>query len=433
MGVITAGCVRRMGGYGSVMSLFEGSAGSMHPGYCEGVVDRMNPTASERQSLKWVNIAEVFCDRAAKARQMESLRDATTGEIVDVERRDRERITWPAPLQPHTREYAKNTLVEERKVMEFLSGRSARFARKLTRHSALELRALIDECRDGGEDYEYANVDGIETMAARHDDGPPRCDDDDDDNGNDGNGERERDRDDASSTSTSPRQCDSLIIATKYDPTATLFRLLPYLAPSCPFVVYHEFLEPLLHTFHALQNYHVPEKKKKEGGNNAIDDDAVGDGDDDGNNENSSDVATDVASSADDATTQRRKKEKTTATTTTTTTPMMLRHNIAINLRLTDSWFREYQVLEGRTHPNMTMSQNGGYLLTGTKLCPRTGTNELDEGELRERRAKLGGRRRQLTHQKKKNNNKGGGGGGGGKRKADADDGTAGDASKRKR
>ena len=423
MGVVTAGCVRRMGGYGSVISLFEGSAGSMHPGYCEGVVDRMNLTVSERQSLKWVNIAEVFCDRIAKDRQMESLRDAITGEIADVERRDRERITWPAPLQPHTREYAKNTLVEERKVEEFLSGRSARFARKLTRHSALELRALIDECRDGSEDYEYANVDGIETMAARHDDGPPRCDDDDDDDDDNGD-ERERDdRNDASSTSTSPRQCDSLIIATKYDPTATLFRLLPYLAPSCPFVVYHEFLEPLLHTFHALQNFRVPEKKKKKG--------TGGDDDADGNNENSSDVATDVASSADDDATQRRKKEKTATTTTTTTTPMMLRHNIAINLRLTDSWFREYQVLEGRTHPNMTMSQNGGYLLTGTKLCPRTGTNELDEGELRERRAKLGGRRRQLTHQKKKNNK--GGGGGGGKRKVAAVEGTGGDASKRKR
>ncbi len=59
-------------------------------------------------------------------------------------------------------------------------------------------------------------------------------------------------------------------------------------------------------------------------------------------------------------------------------TPMMLRHNIAINLHLTDSWFREYQVLEGCTHPNMTMLQNGGYLLTGMKHCPRTGTNERE-------------------------------------------------------
>jgi hypothetical protein len=45
--------------------------------------------------------------------------------------------------------------VEERKVEEFLAGRSARFARKLTRHSALELRALVEECRDGSEDYKY--------------------------------------------------------------------------------------------------------------------------------------------------------------------------------------------------------------------------------------------------------------------------------------
>ncbi len=108
---------------------------------------------------------------------------------------------------------------------------------------------------------------------------------------------------------------------------------------------------------------------------------------------------------------------------------MMLRHNIAINLRLTDSWFREYQVLEGRTHPNMTMSQNGEYLLMGTKLCPRTGMNELDKGELHEMRARLGGRRKQLTGHMQKKNNKGGGGG---KRKA-AEEGKMGDVSKRKK
>jgi hypothetical protein len=108
---------------------------------------------------------------------------------------------------------------------------------------------------------------------------------------------------------------------------------------------------------------------------------------------------------------------------------MMLHHNIAINLRLTDSWFRKYQVLEGRTHPNMTMSQNGGYLLTGTKLCPRTGTNELDKWELHEMRARLSGRRKQLTRHMQKKNNKGGGGG---KRKA-AEEGKMGEVSKRKK
>ncbi len=206
MGVVTAECVRRMGGYGSVISLFDGAAGLTHLGYCEGVVNRMNLTVSERQSLRWVNTVEVFCNRRAKARQMESLRDAATGEVADVEQRDRERIAWPAPLQPHTRDYNNGP-----------------------------------RCRNG-----------------------------------EGNGER--------NASSSPRQCDSLIITTKYDPTATLFCLLPYLAPSCPFVVYHE----LLHTFHALQNYYVPEKNKG-GGDNDVDDgeedSAVGD-DDNGNHEN---------------------------------------------------------------------------------------------------------------------------------------------------
>ncbi len=155
MGVVNAGCVRRMGGYGSMTSLFDGAARSTHPGYCKGVVDRMNLTVSERQSLRWENSAKVFCSRRAKARQMELLRDAATGEVTDVKRRDRERIAWPAPLQPHTRDYVKTSLVEERKVEEFLAGRSARFTRKLTRHSALELRALVNECHDGSKDYEY--------------------------------------------------------------------------------------------------------------------------------------------------------------------------------------------------------------------------------------------------------------------------------------
>jgi hypothetical protein len=217
MGVVTAGCVRRMGGYGSVISLFDGAAGSTHPGYCEGVVDRMNLTVSERQSLRWVNSAEVFCDRRTKARQIESLRDAATGEVADVERPDRERIAWLAPLQPHTRDYVKTTLVEECKVEEFLADRSARFSRKLTRHSALELRALVNECRDGSKDYKYRHhrdaggcIKGGEedaTHGGREGHDGPRC------RNGEGNGKRD--------VSSSPRQCDLLIIATKYDPTAT--------------------------------------------------------------------------------------------------------------------------------------------------------------------------------------------------------------------
>ena len=113
-----------------------------------------------------------------------------------------------------------------------------------------------------------------------------------------------------------------IIIAVRYDPTQTLLGLLPYLAPSCPFVVYCEYIEPLTECFMELQ------------------------------------------------------KQK-----------------FAINLRLSDCWMREYQVLQGRTHPSMNMTQSGGFILTGTKLCPVTGHNELDEKLLQELRLQVGGRR----------------------------------------
>ena len=64
-GIITASCVRRMGGYGSVIALH--SAGQM-PGYVD-VVNRMNLTIGEKQSLKWVSCGEVFGDYEEKAKQ----------------------------------------------------------------------------------------------------------------------------------------------------------------------------------------------------------------------------------------------------------------------------------------------------------------------------------------------------------------------------
>jgi len=69
------------------------------------------------------------------------------------------------------------------------------------------------------------------------------------------------------------------------------------------------------------------------------------------------------------------------------------KRKLAINLRLSDTWMREYQVLQGRTHPSMSMTQSGGFILTGTKLCPDTGINELSEELLQELRLKVGGRR----------------------------------------
>merc|ERR1711935_218230 len=125
------------------------------------------------------------------------------------------------------------------------------------------------------------------------------------------------------------RKSDSIIIAVRYNPMATLMGLLPFLAPSSPFVVYCEYIEPLTECFMELQ------------------------------------------------------KQK-----------------LAINLRLSDTWMREYQVLQGRTHPSMNMTQSGGFILTGTKLCPRTGQNELDEKLLQELRSHIGGRRGKRTRKK---------------------------------
>lgn len=77
MNIITASCVRRMGGYGSVFSLYEaaGSGPGFTPG--EGVIDKMNLTVMEKQSLKWVNAQEVFCDQNAKAKHRMILCETT--------------------------------------------------------------------------------------------------------------------------------------------------------------------------------------------------------------------------------------------------------------------------------------------------------------------------------------------------------------------
>jgi hypothetical protein len=274
-------------------------------------------------------LGEVFADEVAKKAQLEKLKDEN-GNVVDVEKRDREAIEWPCPLMPHTRNYLLNEVKDEKKIKQFLDKRSARFTRKLTRLSMLETRERIDSCRereDEGEANDNTQMEeaGVDKSAMVNDNhNTPASIPQSIENRHDG---------------VEISQCDSIIIATKYDPTITILRLLPYLAPSCPFIIFHEFLEPLLETFRTLQNGGASDNEQSD-------------------------------------------------------MPMMCRRNIAINLRLTDTWFREYQVLEGRTHPNMHMSQNGGYLLMGTKLCPRTGTNEMDAETVKMLRAKLGPTRR---------------------------------------
>ena len=234
---------------------------------------KFNLSFPEQYSIKYIHSSQLFTDLL-----QESQKDDDDEDEKDVELKEREQLKWPCPLQPHTRQYLETTMKTDEERTAFLAKRCARFARKLTRHTFMEANQWLLRTNDD-------------------------------------------------------RKCDSIIIATRYDPTYTLFKLLPYLETSCPFVVLCEFLEPLAECFRELQ-----------------------------------------------------------------------KQSLAINMRLTDTWLREYQILPGRTHPNMNMSQNGGFLLTGIKLCPSTGKNEMDEELVKEIRAQIGGRRGKKNKNKRGNN-----------------------------
>jgi tRNA (adenine-N(1)-)-methyltransferase non-catalytic subunit len=257
MGVLTGALAHRLGGYGKVLSVYQGQ----QPSFVE-MLQRFNLSFAEQFSIKWVHSSDIFLAN--------DVAEKISLEADDLEKAEREALQWPCPLQDHTRSYLENIgSISEKQ--EFLAKRCARFARKLTRHTALESKQWLEK-----------------------------------------------------------RKCDSIILAVRYDPTCTLLEMLPFLAPSSPFVVFCEFIEPLAECFRELQ-----------------------------------------------------------------------KQQLAINLRLSDTWMREYQVLPGRTHPNMNMSQSGGYILTGIKLCPKTGKNELDDDLVKEIRAQVGSRRGRKSKAKK--------------------------------
>ena len=245
MGIVIGSLAQRMGGYGKVLSLYSGQ----QPSWFD-TLDRFNLSFGESHSIKWLHCEDVFAGK-----------DTIPEDEEDVDAKDRDSLTWPCPLQEHTREFLSTMKDDE--VDNFLAKRCSRFARKLTRTSPMEARAMLHA-----------------------------------------------------------KPCDSVLIATKYDPTEALLSMLPHLGSSCPFVVFCEYMEPLAHCFLKLQQ-----------------------------------------------------------------------DNLAINLRLTDTWMREYQVLPGRTHPHMTMSQNGGFLLTGIKLDPVHGTHVMEDSKRREIREQMSGRR----------------------------------------
>lgn len=198
--------------------------------------------------------------------------NGTNESVVDWEARDRDILKWPCELQPHTSSHLTNDMDTDKERWAFLLRRATRFARKLTRPTPMETASFL---------HSY--------------------------------------------------QSDSLILATKYDPTTTLLGMFPFLAPSCPFIVLSEHMEPLVECFKTLKD-----------------------------------------------------------------------QELAINLRLSDTWMREFQVLPSRTHPQMTMSQSGGFLLTGIKVCPVHGIDSMDPEIIRQIKAELGGRRGKKQGERRK-------------------------------
>ena len=56
-------------------------------------------------------------------------------------------------------------------------------------------------------------------------------------------------------------------------------------------------------------------------------------------------------------------------------------YRIAIDVKLTDSFTREIQVLNMRTHPQMMMDASSGFLLTGIRVYNEALDNKVDEVE----------------------------------------------------
>lgn len=56
-----------------------------------------------------------------------------------------------------------------------------------------------------------------------------------------------------------------------------------------------------------------------------------------------------------------------------------------LRLQLLSTWWREFQILPGRSHPSMNMSADGGFILTGIKVTrapeEEGGFGEEDEEE----------------------------------------------------
>mmetsp|Transcript_8662 Transcript_8662/g.14250 ORF Transcript_8662/g.14250 Transcript_8662/m.14250 type:complete len:461 (+) Transcript_8662:1-1383(+) len=111
-------------------------------------------------------------------------------------------------------------------------------------------------------------------------------------------------------------KCDSLLICCKYRPLALLKHLYRYLEYGSPFVVWSEFVQPLVEIKQWFES----------------------NGDGDGEEEVE-----------------------------------------AVGLKVYENWFREQQVLPQRTHPMVNMQHMGGYILSGTKVRLRPSRKQWNE------------------------------------------------------
>ncbi|XP_071442953.1 tRNA (adenine(58)-N(1))-methyltransferase non-catalytic subunit TRM6 [Hetaerina americana] len=110
---------------------------------------------------------------------------------------------------------------------------------------------------------------------------------------------------------TSSKADGLIVVASREHPVSIVLSLLPFLAPSRPFVVYCPHREPLLNLYAVLKGWQPwTTNYGKCGGKDGV--------------------------------------------------PRVA------NLRVMENWLRNYQVLPNRTHPEVNMTPGGGFVLTGT-------------------------------------------------------------------
>ena len=226
-GLLTGAIGERLGGYGQVFSIYTGP----HPSSHEVCIKQYNMTFGVQSTIHWVHAADIFkkddddndnnddddnnnneskdnTNTTKANRQKQTTRNnshdddndknhnASAAE-VDLEAQERNAMSWPCPLQDHTREYLKTATMfaNKNEQEEFLHKRCRRFVRKLTRPSPLESAQLLQR-----------------------------------------------------------RPVDALILAIRnIELIPTVKQLWQYLAPSAPVVIFCEYLEPLTQVFSFLQ------------------------------------------------------------------------------------------------------------------------------------------------------------------------------------